>query len=50
MADRNYLVSGRERHYRQSHQSISHGQGGDQIVGGAVETSLLKEMFLIICQ
>ena len=37
----NYLVSSTEGHHQQAHQSISHGQGGDEIVGGAVQSSLL---------
>ena len=42
----NYLVSSTEGHYQQPHESVSHGQGSDEIVGSAVQSSLLAGKLL----
>ena len=37
-----HLVGGTEGHDQEPHQGVGHGQGGDQVVGGAVKTPLLQ--------
>ena len=37
-----HLVGGTEGHDQEPHQGVGHGEGGDQVVGGAVKTPLLQ--------